>query len=76
MLSELCDADGSCRDPRKSAVLGGGPPFKKINAGYAHLLSKGQTSAIVCTDMVDAMAIVRERKGTTPGKEFLWYFQS
>lgn len=76
MLSELCDPDGISRDPRKPAILGGRTPFKKINAGYARLLSKGQTSAIVCSDMFHAMAIVRQRKGTTPGKEFLWCFQS
>ena len=76
MLSELFYADGGCRDPGESAILGGGPPFKKIDAVYAHLLSKGQASAIVCTDMFNAMAIIRQREGTTPGKKFLWYFQS
>ena len=76
MLSELSYADGVYRDPRESAILGGGTPFRKINAVYAGLLSKGQASAIVCTDMFNAMAIVRQREGTTLGKKFLWYFQS
>lgn len=74
MLFELYHADGVCRDPRKSAILGGGTLFKKMNAAYARLPSKGQAAAIVCTDMFDAMAIVRQRKGTTPGKKFLWRF--
>lgn len=71
MLFELYQADNFCGDPWKSAVPGGRTRFKKGNAGNAHLLSKAQTSAIVCANLFDAMAIVRQRKSTTPCKEFL-----
>lgn len=40
MLFELYQANGIGRDPWKPAVLGGGTLFKKMNAGYARLLSK------------------------------------
>ncbi len=71
MFFELCQIDGIFRDPGKSVVLGGGTLLEKSNAGYACLLSKAQTSAIICADLFDAVAIVRQRKGTTSGNKFL-----
>lgn len=52
-------------------MLGGGTLFKKSEAGYARLLSKAQTLAIICADLFDAMAIVGQGKSTTPGTELL-----
>ena len=66
MLSEFYQADRIYGHAWKSAVLGGGALFKKINAGYTRLFSKAETSAIVCSDLFDAMTVVRQRKSTTP----------
>ena len=67
MLSEFYYADRICGHAWKSAVLGGGGAlFKKSNAGNTRLLSKAETSAIVCSDLFDTMTVVRQRKTTTP----------
>ena len=72
VLFELYQADCMCRDPWKSIILGDSTLFKKGDTAYARLLSKSQTRTIICADLRDAMAIIRQRERTTPGQEFLW----
>lgn len=59
VLSDLYQANGISRDPWKAAVLGASTLFQNTEVGYACAFSKAQTSAIICADLFDAMAIVR-----------------
>ena len=72
VLFELGQAGCIHTDTWESAVIGSLTFLKKRNADYTRLLSKAQTTTIICADLRDAMAVVRQRECSAPDREFLW----